>query len=347
MAFFRKKGGHLGLDIGSHLVKVVELRKLDERYELSNIGIAQLYQPTEERDKIPRTEAVVETIRSLLNTSGIEARDVTIAMSSREVIVKRIEMDRMTEEEVGQIIKWEAEQHIPFNIDDVYLDFHILNPEGGSEQMEVLLVAGKKMNVDSRVELAVASGLRPIVVDVDAFAIQNAFEINYPEAYDDVVCLLNIGRDVTVISLARRGAPLFIRDIPFGTSIFVERLRKGLGISVEDAESFILGIFPEGVKEEEARTLISAGSEDLVVGMTRTFNYLKTLGGEEKPSKVYVSGGGAKVPGLSGVLEDQLDVPIEVMNPLRNLDIKEGLFIGEMVEEISPLLAQAVGLGLR
>jgi type IV pilus assembly protein PilM len=347
MAFFRKKGGHLGLDIGSHLVKLVELQKMEEQYELSNLGVAHLFQATEERDKIPHSELIVETIRSLLYTSGIEAREVTIAMSSREVIVKRIEMDRMTEEEVGQIIKWEAEQHIPFNIDDVYLDFHILNSGHEGDQMEVLLVAGKKINVDSRVELAVASGLQPTVVDVDAFAIQNAFEVNYPEAYDEVVCLLNIGRDVTVISLARRGAPLFIRDIPFGNSILVEKLRKGLGVSIEDAESYILGIFPEGVQEEEARTLISAGSEDLVVGMTRTFNYLKTLGGEEKPSKVYLSGGGAKIPGLTGVLEDQLDVPLEIINPLRNLKIREGLFMGEMVEEVSPLLVQAVGLGLR
>ena len=347
MAFFRKKEGILGLDIGSHLVNVVELHQGEEEFELSNLGVAQLFQATEDSGKLQYSKLVVETIQSLLNSTGIEIREVAIAMSSREVIVKRIEMDRMSEDEVRQVIKWEAEQHIPFNIDDVYIDFHIFNSGGEGDQMDVLLVAGKKMNVESRVDLALASGLEPIVVDVDAFALQNAFELNYPEALGEVVCLLNIGRDMTVISLVRERVPLFIRDIPFGNKVFVDKLRKGLAISTEDAESYIMGILPEGVQGEEIQPLISSGAEDLIVGMTRTFSYLKTVGGEEKPKRVYLSGGGARVPGLVDVLEERLSVPLEIANPLRRLQVREDLLEGESFEEISPLLMQAVGLGLR
>ncbi len=346
MAFFRKKEGMLGLDIGGHLVKLVEVRREDQRHQLANIGVAQIFQVSE-GEKVPHKKLVVDTIRSLLSSSEFETSEVALAMSSREVIVKRIEMDRMSEDEVGQIIKWEAEQHIPFNIDDVYVDFHILDSAGEGDQMDVLLVAGKRTNVDSRIELAVAAGLDPVIVDVDAFAIQNAFELSYPETFEDVVCLLDIGRDVTVISLIHRGIPLFNRDIPFGGIVFVDQMRKKLGISVEDAESYVLGINPDGISDGEVRPVISAGSEDLVVGITRTFSYLKTLGEEEKPSRIYLSGGGARIPGLLDVLEDRLSIPLEIANPLRGLDIRENLLVDESVEDISPLLMQAIGLGLR
>jgi type IV pilus assembly protein PilM len=344
---FKRNEGSLGLDIGSHLVKLVELRPGEEGLELSNLAVAQLYEVTEEKGKRPYSDLVVDTVCSLVESSGIQTRRAAIAMSSREVIVKRIEIDRMSEDEVKQIIRWEAEQHIPFNIDDVYIDFHILDAGGERDQMDVLLVAGKKMNVDSRLELVRASGLDPTVVDVDAFAIQNAFELNYPEVVEDVVCLLNIGRDVTVISLVEGGKPLFIRDIPFGSSDYVDRLRRGLGISVEDAESYILGIFPEGVDREEVRPFVASGSEDLFVGMTRTFSYLKTLGDEEKPGRVFLSGGGARIPALTEVLEERLGVPMEIANPLRKVRIPDGLLEGDSIEEISPLLMQAVGLALR
>jgi type IV pilus assembly protein PilM len=290
---------------------------------------------------------VSETIQSLLASSGIESKDTAIAVSSRDVIVKRIEMDQMTEEEVRQIIKWEAEQHIPFNIDDVYLDFHILSMGGEGDQMDVLLVAGKKVNIETRLDQAVAAGLNPLVVDVDAFAIQNAFEVNYPEASGEVVCLLNIGRDLTIINLVRELIPLFTRDIPFGNMVFVERLRKGLGISIEDAESYVLGMVPEDVKKDDIQPIITGCSEDLIVGITRTFSYLKTLGGVEKPKKIYLSGGGAKIPGLIDVLEKQLKIPVEISNPLRKVHVMDDLLEEGSLEEVSPLLMQAVGLGLR
>ena len=213
--------------------------------------------------------------------------------------------------------------------------------------MDVLLVAGKKMNVDARLELARASGLEPGIVDVDAFAIQNAFELSYPEASGEIVCLLNVGRDVTVISLVHTGKPLFIRDIPFGSSDYVDKLRRGLGISVEDAESYILGVSPEAVNPEDVRPFIASGSEDLIVGMTRTFSYLKTLGDEEKPRRVFLSGGGARIPHLTEVLEARFAVPMEIADPLRKVHVPEGLLEGDSIREISPLLMQAVGLGLR
>jgi len=347
MAIFRKKEGNIGLDIGSHLVKLVEVRRVQDAFELSNLGIAQLYEVGEEEKKHPRSRQLVETIQSLLGSSGIAGREVAISMSSRELIIKRIELDRMSEEEVGQIIRWEAEQHIPFNIDDVYIDFHILDPKGEGNQMEVLLVAGKKMNVDSRVQLVLESGLEPVVVDVDAFAIQNAFELNYPEVGDETVCLLNIGRDMTIISLVRQRMPLVVRDIPFGNSILVEKLRKGLGISVDDAESYVLGIVPGGVHESDIRTVILSATEDLIVGITRTFSYLKTLERQVKPGKLYLSGGGARIPGLGKVLEERLEVPIEVANPFRNIHVRKELLEGISLDEVSPLLMQAVGLGLR
>jgi type IV pilus assembly protein PilM len=347
MRLFKKREGNLGVDIGSHLVKLVELRILDDGFELINLGVAQLYEVTEEGERKPRSQLIADTVQSLLSSSEVHTRRAAIAVSSREVIVKRIEMDRMSEEEVGQIIRWEAEQHIPFNIDDVYIDFHILDADGDGEQMEVLLVAGKKMNIDSRVQLAKASGLEPVIVDVDAFAVQNAFEINYPELCGEVVCLLNIGRDVSVINLVRGDTPLFIRDVPFGNSTFVEKMRKGLGISVEDVETYLIGIIPDGLSKSEVRPILASGTEDLVVGLTRAFGYLKTLDGRDKPARVIVSGGGARVPGLIGILEERLDVPFETANPLRKLHIKKGLFEGESIEEISPLLMQAVGLSLR
>ncbi len=347
MALFRKKNGRFGLDIGSQFVKFVQIHHENDTMKLINMGIARIYRATENDEKKPRLKEISDTIRSMLKSSNIKTREVVIAVSSREVIVKRIEIDRMTESEVKQIIKWEAEQHIPFNIDEVYIDFNILDPEGDRNQMEILLVAGKKMNIEAKVEVAIEAGLQPVVVDVDAFAIQNAFELNYPEFVDDIVCLLNVGHEITVISLVRKGIPLFVRDIPFGNTVFMEKLRKGLAISREDAESYSYGILPEGVSETEAYPTVVTSSEDLVIGITRTFSYLKTLGGVEKPDQLYISGGGAKIPGLVQSLEDRLDIPIHIMNPLRRVEIRQDILEEESIEEISPILTQAVGLGLR
>ncbi len=347
MAFFRKKNGRLGLDIGSRLIKIVEIKHHNDTIELINIGIMQIYEDTENSEKKAHSREITDTIRSLLKSMNVKSREAVIAVSSREVIVKRIEIDRMTEDEVKQVIKWEAEQHIPFNIDDVYIDFNILDPDAERDHMDILLVAGKKMNVEARADIAIEAGLKPVIVDVDAFAIQNAFELNYPESIEEIVCLLNVGHEITVISLVREGIPLFVRDIPFGNTIFMEKLRKGLAISREDAESYTFGILPEGISEAEAYPSIVTSSEDLVIGINRTFSYLKTLGGFEKPDRLYISGGGAKIPGLIKVLEDRLEIPIHVMNPLRRVEVRQGILEAESIEEISPILTQAVGLGLR
>ena len=152
---------------------------------------------------------------------------------------------------------------------------------------------------------------------------------------------------MTVISLVREGIPLFVRDIPFGNSMFVEKLKKGLAISGDEAESYAFGILPDGISENEAFPSIVTSSEDLVVGMTRTFSYLKTIGGVEKPDRVYISGGGAKIPGLIKVLEERLDIPLQVTNPLRRIEVGQDILEERSIEDISPILTQAVGLGLR
>ena len=249
----------------------------------------------------------------------------------------------MKEAEAREVIRWEAEQHVPFDMDNVELDFQILDPEGEGLQMTVLLVAAKRELVEHKVALLADVGLEASVIDVDAFALHNAFEINYPEAMHGVVGLVNIGHETTNINILDDGVPVLTRDIPVGTRRFKEDLQRERGLSSEEADKL------QGVESSEALDpFLESRGEELAVGIERAAAFLqsasRSAGGI---SRIFTTGGGARIPRLNKVLSDRLKIPVQLANPIEKLQVADGVFDLLPVDEVAPLLMLPIGLALR
>ncbi len=274
----------------------------------------------------------------------MKQRSVVTAVGGRDVIVKKIQMDRMKEQDAREVIRWEAEQHVPFDMANVELDFQILDPDAEGLQMSVLLVAAKRELVEGRVGLLDEAGLTASVIDVDAFAIHNAFELNHPEAMRGVAGLVNIGHEVTNVNILEDGVPVLTRDLSIGTRRFREDLQREKGLSAEDAERVIQGQTASG----DLAPYVEARGEEIAVGVERAAAFLATAsrsaGG---PGRVYTTGGGARIPGLNEALASRLRVPVELASPVQRLKVRDSVFDAVSVDEVAPLLMLSVGLALR
>jgi len=253
-------------------------------------------------------------------------------------------MDRMKEAEAREVIRWEAEQHVPFDMDNVELDFQILDPEGEGLQMTVLLVAAKRELVEHKVALLAELGLDARVIDVDAFALHNAFEINYPEAMVGVVGLVNVGHETTNINILDDGVPVLTRDVPIGTRRFKEDLQRERGLSADEADALLRGT----TTSDALDPLLEGRGEELAVGIERAAAFLqsasRSAGGI---SRIFTTGGGARIPRLNKVLSDRLRIPVQLANPIEKLQVADGVFDTMPVDEVAPLLMLPIGLALR
>ena len=260
------------------------------------------------------------------------------------MIIKKIAMDRMKEAEAREVIRWEAEQHVPFDMDNVELDFQILDPEGEGLQMTVLLVAAKRELIETKLALLAEIGLEPSIIDVDAFALHNAFEVNYPEAMRGVVGLVNIGHETTNINILDDGIPVLTRDIPIGTRRFREDLQRERGVSADDADKMLQGAEPSDLLEP----FLESRGEELAVGIERAAAFLQSASRSAAGiSRLYITGGGSRIPRLGKVLGDRLRLPVQAANPLERIQVAEGVFGATNVDEIAPLLMLPIGLALR
>jgi type IV pilus assembly protein PilM len=268
---------------------------------------------------------------------------VITAVGGHDVIIKKIEMDRMKEAEAREVIRWEAEQHVPFDIKSVELDFQVLNPLEEGLQMEVLLVAAKKELVDNKVALLADAGLSASVIDVDAFALHNAFEYNYPEAMDGIVALVNVGHETTNVNILEDGIPILTRDIPFGSRQVREDLQRERGLTAEAAEDVVQG------REEidDLRRFVEQSVDEVAVGIERASAFLMTRQSGEGLGKVYLSGGGARIPGMTDALAARMNVETHTVNPFERTPVRPGAAVNLNLEEASPMLLLPLGLALR
>jgi len=249
MALFGFLGGKktsVGLDIGSGIIKLVVVDHSGSEPELAKVATTEVAADAIVEGEVMDPGIVAEAIRGLFSAAGVKQRSVVTAVGGRDVIVKKIQMDRMKEADAREVIRWEAEQHVPFDMANVELDFQILDPDAEGLQMNVLLVAAKRELVEGRVGLLNEAGLEPGIIDVDAFAIHNAFELNHPDAMQGVVGLVNIGHEVTNVNILEDGVPVLTRDLSVGTRRFREDLQREKGLSAEDAERVIQGLTHSG-----------------------------------------------------------------------------------------------------
>jgi len=241
MALFGRKKTTVGLDIGSGLIKVAVIDHSKREPELTRVAVAPLLADAIVEGEVMDPGIVADAIQSALSAAGVSAKDVVTSVGGRDVIIKKISIERVKEQQARELMRWEAEQHVPFDMESVELDFQILDPDADGVEMSVLLVAAKRELVESKVRVLTDAGLNPAVVDVEAFALHNAFELNHPTAMAGVVGLLNIGHDVTNINILDEGVPLLTRDLTVGTRRIREDLQRERGLSADAAQQLIQG----------------------------------------------------------------------------------------------------------
>ncbi|HEY4304382.1 MAG TPA: type IV pilus assembly protein PilM, partial [Gemmatimonadaceae bacterium] len=242
-----------------------------------------------------------------------------------------------------ELMRWEAEQHVPFDMESVELDFQILDPDADGVEMSVLLVAAKRELIESKVRMLTDAGLSPTVVDVEAFALHNAFEINHPDAMNGLVALVNIGHDVTNINILDDGVPLLTRDLTVGTRRFREDLQRERGLTAEDAQSLLQGYD----RSPHLESVIETRGEEIAVGIERAAAFLAQNSRGSGVRAIYTCGGGSRIPGLNDLLAHRLGFPVQQANPLANVNVREGALESLVTDEIAPLLMLPIGLALR
>jgi type IV pilus assembly protein PilM len=344
MGLFGRNATTVGLDIGSGLIKLVAISHASGGPVLTKVAFTSVVNDAIVEGEVMDPGIVADSIKGLMASAGIKAKRVVMAVGGRDVIIKKIAMDRMKETEAREVIRWEAEQHVPFDMDNVELDFQILDPEAEGLQMTVLLVAAKRELVEHKLALLSEIGLSASVVDVDAFALHNAFEVNYPEAMRGVVGLINIGHETTNINILDDGVPVLTRDIPIGTRRFKEDLQRERGLSAESAEAVLRGTDTN----EALEPLLESRGEELAVGIERAAAFLQSASRSAAGiSRVFTTGGGARIPGLNKLLSDRLRIPVQLANPIEKLQVADGVFDQFSVDEVAPLLMLPIGLALR
>ncbi len=342
----------IGLDIGSSSVKLVQLKESKRGYQLLNFGTTQLPPEAIIDGALMNSTVIVSTIRDLIQNQRIRSKEVGIAISGHSVIIKKITLPAMTEEELEESIQWEAEQYIPFDINDVNIDVQVLTPEPSEQgQMDVLLVAAKKDMINDYLAVVQEAGLVPVVVDVAAFCAENAFEVNYDLPATDTIVLVNIGASVININVLADGVTAFTRDISMGGNQFTEEIQKQLNVSHDEAEALKLGggssSDADSVVPQEVERVIAAVSENLAGEIQRSLDFYAATAADSQISRIYLSGGTCKLPSLYKVVENKVGVPVEIMNPFRNIEFDPKRFDPEYIREVGPAAAVAVGLAIR
>ena len=346
---FRKPKAVVGLDIGSSAVKAVELKPVGKGFKVVAFAVEPVPADSIVDGAIIDGAAVAEAIRRVFENKAFKTKEVAASLSGNAVIVKKISLPVMTEAELAESIYWEAEQYIPFDIQDVNLDYQILNAgtagEGGT--MDVLLVAAKKEKIADYTGVISQAGRVPVVVDVDAFALQNAFEINYGLEPDQVVVLLNAGASAININILSGDQSLFTRDISVGGNAYTEAVQKELNLPFDSAEQAKRGLPVEGVDPDVVKPVLQAMTETVLLEIQKTFDFYKASATSDRIDRIVLSGGACRVDGFFDAVAERFGSPVETFDPFRKITFEPAKLGVTEPEALTASAAVAVGLALR
>jgi len=291
-----------------------------------------------------------EAIREAIAKSGSKARYVAAAVSGHSVIVKKISVPAMTVEELEESIRWEAEQYIPFDVNEVNLDFEVIQHGDAERPMEVLLVAAKRDLIDDYVNLIGEAGLVPSVIDVAGFAVENAFEANYEPGPEDVVAVINIGAQVTNINVVSAGVPAFTRDVSTGGNQYTAEIQRALSIGFDEAERIKIGEpsarESQDVVPQEVEQAMRSVTNNLVGEIARSLDFFSATAADTRIQRVVLAGGSARVPGIDTVFRERTGLSVEILNPLHKM-MPSNRFDPEFLAQVGPALGVGIGLALR
>jgi type IV pilus assembly protein PilM len=346
MLFFKPQ--HVvGLDIGTSSIKLVEIEKIKGTCHLRNFGIAKLSKDTIVNGTIIHSDQVVQAIKSLISNLNVKNKNLAISISGHPVIIKKITLPLMTEEELENTIELEAEQYIPFALDEVNIDFQILGvSEDKSDQMNVMLVAAKKAMIDEYTTVVKTAGLHPAIVDIDVFALENMFIENYTPEENASIALIDIGASVTNINILKNGTSQFTRDIFLAGNQVTEEIQRKLSVSYDEAETLKHGEIIEGINQELLHEVITKSSAAIAAEIHRSLDfYISSTYAEI--NHIYLSGGGSMTRGLKEALEKKTSIPLNHTNPFETIKYDPNTFDPDYIRELAPVSAVGVGLALR
>ena len=344
-----KKKSVAGLDVGSSSNKMVELGGTANNLNLMGFGFENLPGDTIVDGQIMELNVVSDVIQNICSSHQINADRVVTGVSGHSVIIKNIVLPPMSKEELEESIDWHAEEHIPFDLSEVSLDYQIT--EESHDAMHVLIAACKRERIDNIKQCIQLSGRQAVVIDVDTFALQNCYEVNYQPSDAQVVALLNIGASTMNVNIVKGTRSLFTRDITVGGSQFTDVLQRNLGLSYQQAEAIKRGVTnaAAGIEEKSIEPLMNNVTEIVVNEINKTFDFYKATADNNHPpvQKILISGGGSKLSGLAQDLSRRLELPVEILNPFRNIIVDSSKFDPSYLNEVMPEMAVAVGLAIR
>lgn len=346
--FGGKRNRLVGLDIGSKTIKAAEVIEGKKGYTLSKFGMTDIASGLIEDGTIKDPEAVAETIRNLFKTYGIKNHSVALSIGGYSVIVKKISVQNATEEQLQETIHFEAEQYIPFDINDVNLDFQILGEnENNPNQMNVLLVAAKKEMINDYVGVVEMANLEPRIIDVDAFALQNIFEINYSPEAEENVALIDIGASKTSLNILKGDSSVFMRDVSLGCGQINHKIATLIDCSMEEAEAIKFGESSDKISAEDLSDIISSVVADWCTEIRRALDFFYSTYPDDQIKRIILSGGGGNIQELRQLLAVETSAEVTTINPFQHFYIDSEKFDTEYLEKIAPQASICMGLATR
>lgn len=344
---FGKKYNLVGLDIGSCTFKVGEIVDSKKGRSLKNFAMLDIPPGVIEEGTIREPDIAAQKIRELFKTAGIKEQNVAISVGGFSIIVKNITVQTMTEVELQETIKLEAEQYIPFDISDVNLDFQIIGEnENNPNQMNVILVAAKKEMVDDYLNVVQLAGLNPLILDVDAFALQNIFELNY-EGAEESIALIDIGASKTSLNILKGYSSVFMRDVSLGCSQINQKIMSLVNCSAEDAENIKFAEKTDKISKNDLSEITSAVVSDWCAEIRRALDFFYSTYPDEQIKRVVLSGGGANIKEFQELLAVETSTEVETIDPFKNLIIDNKKLDASYLEQVAPQAAICMGLAIR
>jgi len=343
---FRKSPGLVGLDIGSSALKAGEITATKKGFALKNFGMISIAQGAIEEGNINDPENVADSIRQLFKANNLKEKNVAISIGGYSVIVKKIDLQTVAEEQLQKTIHLEAEQYIPFDISEVNIDYQILGErEADSNQMSVMLVAAKKEMINEYINLVQIAGLNPCIIDVDAFALQNIFEVNY-DLIDENVVLIDIGANKTSLNILKGYSSVFMRDVSLGCSQINQKIISLIDCSFIEAEQLKLGKQPDKISPDDLKQTVSSVVSEWSIEIRRALDFYYSVNPDEQIKSIVLSGGGAHIKEFRQLLAAETSSKVETINPFKKLDVS-ARFDPSYLEQIAPQAAICMGLALR
>ena len=343
---FGREEGFVALDIGSSSIKMVEAVGEKNGYRLVNLGILPLPSTAVQNNMVMEKEIVAKTIQNLIRANGVKATKVISVVPGRAVMIKKIQLPTQEEKELEANVEFEATNVIPENLENVNLDYQVLNYLDNGNKMEILLVAVKKEIINSYTQVIQEAGLTPAIMDVDYFAMENMYEVNYEPKPEEIIGLIHIGACYTSINVLKNGVSTFTGDLPVGGEAFTESLMHELHISYDQAETLKVTGLLEGKRSMDLESLLGPSCDSLSDEVRHTLSLYGTMAAEEGIHSIYLSGGSAKVPGLSQLIKEKLGVPVHLSEPFRSFSVAKHID-RDYLNESSLALAIGSGLAVR